>query len=87
MIYSGTSNYSESSEIETLYNKSLDKGHHCLRSPKITFPIVLIPLKEDDLSTKDKTADVPLFRGSTDILHTYYYDIVHDIIRLDHDLL
>ena len=69
-IYSGTSD-SGPSEIGTLYNKPLYKGH-CSRSMPYSFStLILEPLKEDNLSIKDKVAEFilsptcPLFRGST----------------------
>ena len=48
----------------------------------MTLPIVLIPLKEDSLSIKDKTAEFilspmcPLFRGST----VYSVYALHSVI-------
>ena len=69
--YSGTFD-SGPSEIGTLYNKPLYKGH-CSRSQKLHALVHLEPLKEDivNLSIKDKTAGFilspmcPLFGGST----------------------
>ena len=61
------------SEIGTLYNKPLLQ-RKLFEVPKITCPIVIVhlePLKEDNLSMKDKTAEFilsstcPLFVGST----------------------
>ena len=63
------------SEIGTLYNKPLYK-RHCLRSQKLHTLLIIVlvhlePLKEDNLSIKDKTAEFilsptcPLFGGST----------------------
>ena len=68
-MYSETSDNGPS-EIGTQYNRPLYKGH----VPKIVLPIALLhfePPKEDNLSTKDKTAEFilsptcPLFGGST----------------------
>ena len=68
-IYSGTSDCGPS-EIGTQYNRLLYKGHSS-RFKKNCFPIDLEPPKEDNLSTKDTTAEFILsptctvFGGST----------------------
>ena len=72
------------SKIGTLYNRPLYKGH-----TKIIFPIALIhfePLKEDNLCTKDKTAELIFFPSVSFIqrFHCTTTTIVNDKTYLKH---